>query len=241
MSKEGRINDEAAWVLHSWPYRETSLLVDVLTRHHGRLSLVARGARRPKSDLRGCLLAFQPLSLFWFGRGEVKTLHAAEWLGGLPQLSGQALLCGFYVNELLQHLLHRDDPHETLFDQYAAVVAALAHGAEPAPILRHFELGLLAELGYGLHLTRDVQGQAIDAGRWYLYAPEHGPRAVVAETAGAVLGQTLLDCAAGQFDQPQTRQQARRLLRQILDHHLGGAPLASRSLLLDWQALPAEL
>src|SRR3954471_10778980 len=100
------------FVLHSYPYRETSLLVEVLTRGSGRMSVVARGARRPRSPTRGALMAFQPLSLSWYGKGEVKTLGEAEWIGGQPLLTGEALLCGFYLNELLVKLLAREDPHE---------------------------------------------------------------------------------------------------------------------------------
>ena len=115
---ETRIADEAAFVLHSHPYKETSLIVDVLTRHHGRVALVARGAKRPRSALRGVLLAFQPLSVAWLqgraravngaqGGGDLRTLTRAEWLGGLMPLRGEALMSGFYLNELIQKLLAR--------------------------------------------------------------------------------------------------------------------------------------
>ena len=106
--------DELAFVLHSYPFRETSLILDVFSRSHGRLAMVARGARRPKSSLRGLLMNFQPLLLSWFGKGEVRTLHSAEWQGGQPYLQGTALMCGFYLNELLLNLLARDDPHQQL-------------------------------------------------------------------------------------------------------------------------------
>ena len=93
---------QPAYLLHSYPYRETSLVIETFTRNRGRVALVARGARRPRSALRGVLLAFQPLTISWSGRTELRTLHKAEWQGGLPQLKGDALLCGFYINELLQ-------------------------------------------------------------------------------------------------------------------------------------------
>src|SRR5512139_2216696 len=112
-----------AFILHSYPYRETSLLLEVFTRGFGRLSMVARAARSPRSQLRGVLLAFQPLALSWFGRGEVRTLARAEWIGGQPLLHGEALLCGFYLNELLLRMLPREDPHDALFQRYQEALA----------------------------------------------------------------------------------------------------------------------
>lgn len=234
MAREHRIDLQPAYVLHSRPWRETSLLLDVLTRHHGRLTLVARGARRPRAEMRGILLAFVPLTLSWFGKGEVRTLHAAEWQGGLPQLTGQALLCAFYVNELLLRLLHRDEAHEELFDAYARTLVLLAHGADSAKALRCFELELLAQLGYGLNLHVDADGLPLQAEASYLYLTEHGPLRVAHDEPGALRGQTLLDCARRQFTDPLTRQQARQLLRQVLQHYLGPEPLQSRLLLQDW-------
>ena len=142
-----RKQDEPAFVLHSYPFRETSLILDVYSRSYGRLSIVARGARRPKSGLRGVLMNFQPLLLSWFGKGEVRTLHSAEWQGGQPYLQGTALMCGFYLNELLLNLLARDDPHEQLFEYYRATLYRLAHETDHAGTLRSFEKHLLQELG----------------------------------------------------------------------------------------------
>ncbi|MHB8166882.1 MAG: DNA repair protein RecO, partial [Sulfuricella sp.] len=121
-----RQGDQLAYVLHTYPYRETSLIVEVFSRDFGRLPLMARGARRPKSAVRGLLLSFQPLSLSWFGKAELRTLHSAEWQGGQPLLQGTALICGFYLNELLLKLLHRDDPHEQLFLYYQETLQELA-------------------------------------------------------------------------------------------------------------------
>lgn len=126
MTAKTRIDHQPAYVLHSYPYSETSLIVDVFSRDHGRLPLLARGARRPRAALRGLLQAFQPLELAWFGSGEVRTLAKAEWQGGLPLLSGKALLLGFYLNELLLKLLPRDDAHERLFDSYTLALQQLA-------------------------------------------------------------------------------------------------------------------
>ena len=124
---------QAAYILHSYPFRETSLIVEAYTRDHGRVAMVARGARRPKSSLRGILLSFQSLLLSWTGKRELRTLIRAEWQGTYAPLRGQALICGFYLNELLMKLLPRDDPHEALFDSYASALARLAEcEARPA-------------------------------------------------------------------------------------------------------------
>ncbi len=155
-NRQNRYQDELAFVLHTHPFRETSLLLDVYSREHGRLAIVARGARRPRSALRGVLMNFQPLRLAWFGKGEVRTLHAAEWQAGQPYLQGTALMCGFYLNELLINLLARDDAHEQLFDYYRATLYRLAHETDHAATLRCFERHLLQELGYALELEREA-------------------------------------------------------------------------------------
>ena len=128
-------NNEPAFVLHTYPYRETSLIVEALSRHAGRIALVARGAKRPRSAIRGQLLSFQPLELSWSGKNEPRTMHKAEWRGGQPMLQGLALLCGFYMNELLLKLLPRDDPHETLFDIYAQSLMDLSR-QQDLPVVR---------------------------------------------------------------------------------------------------------
>src|SRR3972149_10422306 len=147
-----RLEDQPPCVLHSAPFRETSLLLEVFSRQHGRVALVARGARRPRSALRGLLMSFQPLSLSWFGKSELRTLHSAEWQGGQPQLQGTALLCGFYLNELLLNLMARDDPHQSLFDYYQRTLQRLASEPDHAATLRCFEKHMLQELGYALLL-----------------------------------------------------------------------------------------
>lgn len=145
-----RIQHEPAFVLHAWPWRETSLILDVFSRHHGRVGLVAKGAKRPTSKLRPVLLSFLPFSASWSGRAELKTLTAAEWMGGHAALTGEALLGSFYLNELLLKLLGREDPHPQLFDDYAeALVRLRFQPVEHA--MRWFELRLLHELG---HLPR---------------------------------------------------------------------------------------
>jgi DNA repair protein RecO (recombination protein O) len=232
--------DESAFVLHSYPFRETSLILDVFSRSHGRLAIVARGARRPRSSLRGLLMNFQPLLLSWFGKGEVRTLHSAEWQGGQPYLQGTALMCGFYLNELLLNLLARDDPHQQLFDYYRATLYRLAHEADHAATLRCFEKHLLQELGYALVLEREADsGQAIQAELCYRYAVERGalPDDGDARAGLAVLGKTMLDMAADDYTDPTTAQQSKQLMRVLLNHHLGGKTLHTRELIKDLQKL----
>ena len=218
------------YVLHSYPYKETSLLVDVFTRSSGRVTLVARSARRPRSAMRGTLMAFQPLSLSWHGKGEVKTLTKAEWLGGVRLLRGEALLCAFYLNELLMRLLAREDAHETLFDRYADTLRHFAEGEASAPILRRFEKTLLKELGYELLLEREAfSGEEIDPAKDYTYDPERGPLAARGgSTEQTVSGRTLLNLARDEFADGRTLQESRALMRSLINHRLESRPLNSR-------------
>ena len=244
-ASRNRHQDELAFVLHSYPFRETSLILDVFSRSHGRLAIVARGARRPKSSLRGLLMNFQPLLLSWFGKGEVRTLHSAEWQGGQPYLQGTALMCGFYLNELLLNLLARDDPHVQLFDYYRATLYRLAHEADHAATLRCFEKHLLQELGYALVLDREAgNGKAIQAEVCYRYVVERGPLPDesgpddgAGSTGFLVLGKTLLDMAADEYADPATAQQSKQLMRMLLNHHLGGKILHTRELIKELQKL----
>jgi DNA repair protein RecO (recombination protein O) len=230
-----------AYVLHLHPFSETSLVVDVFTRDHGRVPLLARGARRPRSAMRGLLMSFQPLELGWFGGGEVKTLAKAEWLGGMPLLGGRCLLLAYYLNELLLKMLPREDSHAALFDAYAAALRALAVGAADAPELRRFEKTLLKELGYGLTLDRDMEsGEPVSALGQYTYLIERGPVATVGAPQGVaptLCGKTLLDMAADDYSDPRTRIESRQLMRQLIAHHLGGKPLQSRRVFMELQEL----
>jgi DNA repair protein RecO (recombination protein O) len=239
MAERTRQESREAFILHSYAYRETSLLLDVFARAFGRVSMVARAARSPRSPLRGVLLAFQPLALSWFGKGEVRTLARAEWLGGHPRLQGEALMCGFYVNELLLRLLPREDPHDALFVRYQEALAQLAHRGESASALRGFERALLKELGYAMTLERDsANGAAIDPAKNYRYDPERGPiEAEGAAAEGAVSGRTLLDMARDDYTDPLTQQQAKALMRALLNHRLDYQPLKSRRIFRDLLAL----
>ena len=232
-----RVDNAAGYILHTRPYRETSLIVDVLSRDYGRLALVARGARRPMSSIKSRLLGFQPLTLSWFGKGGgLRTLHDAEWQGGDLRLSGGALMCGFYLNELLLKLLPPDDPHEGVYDRYEETLAALSAGGEAEPILRRFELDLLSELGYAQTLSHDADGEAIQPDRRYGYVFDRG--VVEADKVGAsYAGKTLLDMAAGDFSDPRTLAEGKLLMRALLNHYLSDKPLLTRQLLVELSSL----
>jgi DNA repair protein RecO (recombination protein O) len=235
----GKILGQPGFVLHSYPYKETSLIVDLFTRDFGRIGVVAKGAKRPLSKLRGVLQTFQPLSLSFSGKSELRTLIDAEWVGGLLPLEKTALLCGFYLNELLVKLLARDDAHPKLFDHYVSTLNELAHG-EPAPItLRKFERALLKETGVAADLTRCITTRSpVEAGGQYVVDPERGARtAGQGETWPIVSGKTLIDMEREDYADPQTQAQSKQLMRFLLAYHLGGAPLNTRQILIDLSQL----
>jgi DNA repair protein RecO (recombination protein O) len=234
-----RILGQPGFVLHSYPYKETSLIVDMFTRDHGRIGVVAKGAKRPLSKLRGVLQTFQPLSVSMSGKAELRTLIDAEWVGGMLPLEKTALLCGFYLNELLVKLLARDDPHPALFNHYVSTLNELAHG-EPAQIaLRKFERALLKETGVAADLTRcSTTREPVEPAGSYVVDPERGARTAGANEAWPVVsGRTLIDMEGEQYDDPQTQAQSKQLMRFLLAYHLGGAPLNTRQILIDLSQL----
>ncbi|WP_374239841.1 DNA repair protein RecO [Zoogloea sp.] len=243
MSARQRIDQQPGFVLHSYPYRETSLIVEIFSRDHGRLGLVAKGARRPMSQLRGVLMAFQPLLIDWSGGGEMKTLVRAEWQGGQPLLGGQALLCAYYLNELLMRLLPREDPHPTLYRAYGDALRALAAGEGQEVILRRFELALLQELGYGLQLDADADGVPVRPEVRYAYIIERGAVPLDEygiDDASVVAGRVLLDMARGDFREPETLAGAKALMRRLIQHYLGGQVLQSRRVFTELFAFPGD-
>ena len=228
-----RVELERAFVLHRRHYRETSLILEVLGRDSGRLGIIAKGAQRPRSDLRGLLQAFRPLLLSWSGRGELGVLTNAEPDGYARRLSGNALFSGLYMNELLMRLLHRFDPHPELFDHYARAIEGLGDVSHTESVLRVFEKRMLESIGYGLVLDRDVDsGEPVRAGGAYRYQIDRGPTALAASASDGVpvAGDTLLSLAREQLDDEQALEQAKRLMRTVLRRYLGDKPLATRSL-----------
>jgi DNA repair protein RecO (recombination protein O) len=239
MNSRRRADHEPGYVLHTYPYKETSLIVEAFTRRFGRVALLARGARRPRSAMRGLLLSFHPLRLGWSGSADLGNLIAAEWSGGQPSLAGQGLMCGFYLNELLLRLLPRDDPHEALFDFYNESLGQLSKPDGQAAALRAFEKRLLTELGYAPLLEQDAASRPIEAGQMYAYEPDRGPVPVSGSPSGALVvsGRTLLDVAHDDYERPETRDEARLLMRALIGERLHGQVLHTRAVLAELNAL----
>jgi DNA repair protein RecO (recombination protein O) len=220
-----------AYVLHALAYRDTSRILEVFTREQGRISVFARGVRGPKARLAALLQPFQPLLLSFSSRGEAAQLMSAECDGGKSPggLPPAALLCGFYLNELLLKLTTRHDPNASLFDGYQRTLQALASGAPLEPALRSFELHLLQEVGYGLNLTQTVAGGPVSAQGYYHFRPADGLVATTAEHSGALRGSSLLNLAAGRLQEPRELADARRVLSGALEHCLDGRPIVTRA------------
>lgn len=245
-----RISDEPAYVLHRYDWSETSLIVEVFTRNFGRIALVAKGAKRPSSSFRPILLPMQPLHLAFGGDAEIRTLKSAEWQGGYVMPGGEALLSGYYLNELLLTLLARDDPHPVLFDVYAAVVRVIAseHGEALQAALRTYELLLLREIG--LLPALDVQTMTLvnlEPQTRYTLVPEGGLRQAAEADRGALSGAqwvqlqsaldehapftTTLRVCAGMMSELKPQ------LRTLLHYHCGVKTLRTRQMMIDIAAL----
>lgn len=233
-----RQDNQAVYVLHTYPFKETSLVVELFSRHFGRVATTAKGARRPRSAMRGMLQSFQPLTATWSGKQELKTLHSLDWGGGLLMLQGEALMCGFYLNELLLRLLPREDAHEALFDYYSETLVTLTNSQDLATTLRRFELKLLQELGYAIPLLKDENDADIVAETSYRYEAEYGACALQSTKNGIQLhGSTLMNMAKDNYTATQTKVQSKQLMRYLLAHYLGEQPLHTRQLLIDLQGL----
>jgi DNA repair protein RecO (recombination protein O) len=237
-----RVDHQPGFVLHTYAWRETSLVVEAFTRDHGRVALVARGAKRPTSQFRGLLASFAPLMLSWSGRNDIKSLVRAEWCGGLAPLRGDALLAGFYLNELLVRLLARADAHEVLFARYTSALAALAAGAGGQDaVLRSFELALLRETGHAPAFDQCAGGAPVESDAVYRVDAERGlvrqARADLGDDAACLYGSTALAIARGDFSAPVVAGQAKLVLRHLIRYHLNGQPLNTRRILHDLRQL----
>jgi len=240
MAAHVKVMLEPAWVLHHYPYRDSSLLLEILSREYGRVGLVARGARSARGRWRGQLQTFRPLLLSWNLRGELGTLTGLESRGAAGACGGRQLLSACYLNELLLRLLTRHDPHPGLFVAYEQAVRGLA--SHPEPALRLFEKCLLQELGYGLLLDQEVDsGPPVAKDALYEYHLERGPvRCNHARREGLVLhGSSLLALYHGVLDDPLACREARRLMRAALALYLGARPLKTREVLRQLSALSA--
>lgn len=249
-SDQHKQSNQPVYVLHTYPFKETSLVVELFSQKFGRIAAVAKGARRPHSAMRGMLQSFQLLSGAWSGKNELKTLHGLDWHTGLTLLKGEALMCGFYMNELLLRLLPREDAHENLFEYYDVTLKSLANmqyldgdkrivnGKNLAIILRRFELKLLQEMGYAVPLLTDENDVNISADKSYRYEAEYGACELSVTKSGVQLrGKTLLNMAQDDYADTQTQNQSKQLMRYLLAHYLGDKPLHTRQLLIDLQGL----
>ena len=229
---------EPAYVLHARPWRETSLLLEVLTEHHGRVGLVARGVQGAKRHvLRAALQPLQHIRFDGVQRGELAQLTTAEAVDAAPRLSSDAALAGFYVSELLLRLAPRQDPHSGFYELYGEVRERLREGAPLAWTLRRFERDLLDAIGSGFDLSQDGDAVPIDPAARYRIDPEHGPRRVLSERLDAggrdqtATGRALLALAADAMPADEDLHSLRRALRAVLAHHLGGRGLKSWELM----------
>lgn len=249
-----RVTHEPAYVLHQHPWSESSLILEVFTRHHGRVALAAKGVKRPTSSFRAVLLPLQPLSIGYGGEGDIRTLKAAEWVGGHVMPTGDALLSGCYLNELLLRLLARDDPHPRLFDLYAAAVQVLAgeHGEALQPTLRSFELLLLQGVGLLPALDQQTLTYApLHDTAAYCLVPEGGLRQAHGDDRASLSGaqwrqlQQALDGVqeAGRAFTQLLRASAPLMgalkpqLRTLLHYHCGVATLHTRRVMMELQNL----
>lgn len=221
-----------AYVLHQYAYRDTSRIVEVFSGEYGRLTLFARGANGPKSTLRGVLRPFQRMLVSWSGKGEACQLLTAEIDGPVTSLAPNRLMSGFYLNELLLRLTQRCDPHPEIFFSYGSCVQALCDGEVEEPALRRFEKRLLHDLGYGLELNVTESGARVERDQYYRFAQQSGPQLCVAESPGAIYGQSLADLQAEEFKDPRSLRDAKRVLRAAIDVCLEGRALKSREVAL---------
>lgn len=228
-----RVDLTPVYVLHTRPFRNTSLIVDLFSQTHGRVTAVARNARGPKSRYQGQLQLFTPMLASWVGNHELKTLGAVELNGMSVQLNQNPLFCGFYCNELLVKLLHKEDPHSALFDCYELSLRRLEKNDSIPAVLRYFEKKLLEDLGYALPLSYEARShEVIRSDAYYQFVPNQGffRSDAVDDVQYSFSGRVLLGIAAEQFDDDAVLLAAKRLMRMALSVVLGNQPLNSRDL-----------
>jgi len=230
-----RVESEPGFILHTIPYRETSLLVDIFTLNHGRLRCVAKGFRKPnKKGISKTLFPYSEHHFQWQGRGELKTLTQADPIQAPVFLKQESLFVGLYINELLYKLLHQNDPHQSLYEFYRQLMTQQSTSEIQQPVLRRFEMLLLEELGYGLVLDAEAEtGQAVSSEHLYYYIPDQGLKLIQDQTADnlhAFSGADIMALCQGQLEQQSVLRAAKKLTRQVIDFYLDGKELNSREL-----------
>lgn len=224
-----RVESVEGFVIHARDYRDSSQLVDIFTCDYGRVRLVARGSRSQKKNA-ARLSPFTTAKFSWTGRSELKTLTQFEPLRSL-KLEAEHLICGFYLNELLWHLLQPEDSHPQLYEEYKRTLFAMAEKIQLEPLLRRFELNLLDEVGYGISFELDSTGQPVSEQLFYSLSAEQGWSIVDHTNREAISGQAILDILGGQFTDSTTQRLCKRINRQLIDHLLEGRKLHSRELI----------
>jgi len=234
MSPQRRVQQQPGYILHHRPFRDTSQILDIVTRDHGKIAVVARGSRGSKSRLAGVLRPFLPLRVSWVAKSDLGTLTGAETTGPPAGMVGDALFSAYYVNELLLHFLHRYDPQPEIFNLYEEVIKALLITDNIAAALRSFELEFLSLLGYAVNLDQEFGSrEPLGSDQNYEYRMEQGP--VLVERTGALVftGAVYQGIAEQRFEEPDILKAASRLLREIIGFHLGGKELKSRKVLME--------
>lgn len=227
-----RVDAQPAFVLHARAWRETSLLVELLTRDHGRVGVVARGLTHAKRHpLRACLQPLQSIRIDYMPRGELARLLHAEASDAAPLLTGDTLMAAFYINELLLKLTPRNDPLTTVYELYARVRDELRLHDSLGWTLRRFERDLLDVLGYGLPWGNTADGEPLDPAARYRLDPEHGPIRDPRRGIDSVTGAALLALAEDRFPGNELLPELRQALRDVLASHLGPQGLRSWGLL----------
>ncbi len=232
-----KVEQQAAYILHMRPFKDSSALLDCLTLHHGLVTIVAKGAKRPRSRQFGYMQPFMALQVSWVGRQELKTLTLIEADSISPKLAGAKIVIGLYLNELLVRLLQHLDPHPQLFHDYHQTLSKLAITEDKQQqqfILRCFELKLLSALGYGVELHCDARsGETILPELLYSYDPQIG----ILESSGMLENQvTVSGACLMALQNPEILpsenelREAKKLMRYIFSFHLGTKPLYSRKL-----------
>ncbi len=228
-----------AFVLHSRPFRNSSLIVELFTLEAGKVGVVARGASRGKSPQSILLQPFRPLQVSWSGRGELHTLTGVEAAGVSCNLTGRRMFCGLYANELMVRLLHRGDAHPEIFARYQQLITQLGAGVSEGLLLRRFEVELLEAVGFGFDLLHDSTGVPIDPLQRYRYHPEEGmvPTQAANSQQISVTGKTLQWLrSTEQVVEQRVLREARQLLRSAIDYHVPGE-LQSRKLMAQYSTI----
>lgn len=221
---------QPAFVLHRWPFQDSSYMVELFSAQHGRFRLIAKGARRPKSRWRACLQPFTPLLVSSRGRHELQTLVQAEATADAYPLRGDSLYSGFYLNELLQRLTALYQPLDGLFDDYQQSLELLSSASQVEPILRRFEWQLLEHLGHQFDWQQDSLGDEIAPTSYYQFSAETGFVRQLQPTQGAFLGQTIMRLSEFDLTETQLLVTMKRIMRMALQPYLGDQPLRSRQL-----------